>query len=87
MRRNSLLRMPLTLATPRTVACGGPLRVQAVRGLQDIRQHGKQVFPYRLPVVGFGQAGPGERPKEEKENPHAQEDERLLAKLRTGGYL
>jgi riboflavin synthase len=35
----------------------------------------------------LGQAGPGERPKEEKENPHAQEDERLLAKLRTGGYL
>ena len=45
------------------------------------------VSPALLAGQASGAPSPGERQKEEKENPHAPEDERLLAKLRTGGYL
>lgn len=63
----------------RDLSPGAPLNIEV-----DVlaRYVARQIDLTALP----GQ-GPGERQKEEKENPHAPEDERLLAKLRTGGYL
>jgi riboflavin synthase len=71
----------------RDLSPGAPLNIEV-----DVlaRYVARQIDLGAVPTaMSPGQPGRGPAPgdKEEKEGPHAPEDERLLAKLRTGGYL